>query len=67
MFKILFQIKALVKNNTTAINKLAQRVNGGICEDASVEEFGFPMGSIESVRNVENMLEEKQKMKHLVI
>ncbi|XP_048246209.1 uncharacterized protein LOC125377299 isoform X1 [Haliotis rufescens] len=66
LFKTLLTIKAMVKNNGMAINRLSEQADKSGIQEESIEEFGFPYKTIEDVRRVEKVLDEKPKFKLLV-
>ncbi len=63
---MLEQIKSWVKNNTVAINRLAEHVSVKVTSDESVEDFGFPLNTVEDVERVESLLDDKEKFQLLV-
>ncbi|XP_046577704.1 uncharacterized protein LOC124285506 [Haliotis rubra] len=69
LFSTLLTIKAMVRNNSIAIQRLSEQADKNLSQgevEESIDNFGFPFKTIDQVRQVENILEDKTKFKLLV-
>ena len=67
IFSLLLQLKSLVKNNTNAIHQLAGKMSATTVSEDAIEEFMFPMSTINDVNRVDSLLAgDRQKHKLLV-
>ncbi|XP_046562683.1 uncharacterized protein LOC124271575, partial [Haliotis rubra] len=69
LFSTLLTIKAMVRNNSIAIQRLSEQADKNRSQgevEESIDNFGFPFQTMDQVRQVENILEDKTKFKLLV-